>query len=136
MDTATSKIDISIKDLSLSITKDAFNQIKLIQENDYTISNQIFRLKIDGKGCNGFDYALGFSDAHPEDLQYIFKQDDSSIVFHIDPFTAFYCQKGSIDYISDVTKGMEGFHFENLNEKNHRGKFFKNESKVPTIKTI
>jgi Fe-S cluster assembly iron-binding protein IscA len=134
MEAETGMIDISASDLNITITTDAFNQIKLIQDNDYTIQDQVFRLKIDGKGCNGFDYALGFTEAHPDDLKYTFNQGDSAITFNIDPFTAYYCKLGKVDYISNVKKMVEGFHFENLNEKDHRGKFFKNESKVPTLK--
>lgn len=128
-------IDISVEELSITITPNAIEQISLIQENDYTIQDQVFRLQIDGKGCGGFDYALGFTQTHPDDLIYKVSSNDKSLTISIDPFTAFYCKSGVIDYIFDIEKKVEGFHFENLNEKDHRGKFFKNESKVPKLKT-
>ena len=60
---------------------------------------------------------------------------EKKIIFHIDPFTAYYCQSGEVDYILNIEKEVEGFHFENKNEKNHRGKFFKNEDKTPKFKS-
>jgi len=128
-------IDISIDKVTIEITENAIRQICLIRENDYTLDNQVFRLKIDGKGCQGFDYAIGFADQHVDDLVLNVQKPDHQASLHLDPFTAYYCSEGTIDYIQDFEHDTEGFHFENKNEKQYRGKFFKNESKTPKMKS-
>ena len=120
--------DFKIENIDIKITDEAAGQINLIKEHDFTVSDKIFRLKVDGKGCNGFDYALGFTEKNDDDI--IIKL-SSDIQVHLDPFTAYYAQNGEIDYIFDHENNTEGFYFENKNEKNYRGKFFKNEEKLP-----
>ena len=129
-------IDVTSEQLNIQITDQALKQIQLIKTNDYTVADMIFRLKIDGKGCSGFDYALGFTPAHPEDLIHTITSDTGNLELHIDPFSAFYCKEGMIDFILDIQNNEEGFHFENLNEKSYRGKFFKDESKAPIMKEL
>jgi iron-sulfur cluster assembly accessory protein len=124
-------IDVTIEEIKIEMTKSAFKQIELIHENDYTLSAQFFRLQIDGKGCNGFDYALGFSQKHQDDLVHTISRDGQTVSILLDPFTAFYCKTGEIDYILDLENSAEGFHFQNNSEKQYRGKFFKDESKAP-----
>ena len=53
-------------------------------------------------------------------------------VIVLDPFAAYYCKNGIIDYKRNIQTGEEGFLFINHDEKNHQGKFFKNEQKVPS----
>lgn len=118
----------------IEITNKAAEQIALIQEHDYTLSDQIFRLKIDGKGCGGFDYALGFSTPHADDIIITKTMGELTINVNIDPFTAYYCSDGKIDYLQNMETMEEGFVFFNNNEKNYKGKFFKDESKVPQLK--
>lgn len=120
------KIDISEIHLKLSATAKA--QIKLILENDHTLKDQVFRIQIDGKGCGGFDYALGFTNPEPDDLKLSIDED---LFMHIDPFTAYYCKEGVIDFIFDPVQDVEGFSYINPSEKKYRGKFFKNEAMVP-----
>lgn len=123
-----SAIKIDIKDLKLEFSSSAKSQIKLILENDQTLAGQVFRMQIDGKGCGGFDYALGFTKEEKDDLKLLITED---IFLHIDPFTAYYCREGVIDFIFDPTQDIEGFSYINPSEKKYRGKFFKNEEMVP-----
>ncbi|MBD65508.1 MAG: hypothetical protein CME62_09895 [Halobacteriovoraceae bacterium] len=118
-------------DIKINITENALAQISLIKEHDYTVADMEFRLKIDGKGCGGFDYALGFTPKEKDDIVLEKKLNEKIIHIHIDPFTAFYCQEGELDYIQDFEVDREGFQFINSNEKSYRGKFFKNETKLP-----
>ena len=122
-------IDINVEQLNIEITDLAVKQLKNIMENDYTLEGLVFRLKINGKECHGFTYAIGFTKADPDDLVYKI----SDIEIHIDPFTAYYCQEGIIEYLFDMDTDKEGFFFENRNEKNYRGKFFKKEGMNPPI---
>lgn len=127
------KIDINVDDIEIKISKTAFKQILLIKENDYTLNDEVFRLQINGKGCTGFEYALGFSDSHPEDLHYDTILEGENLTISIDPFTAFYCKSGNIEYMLDIENDIEGFHFENNNQTNYKGKFFKKESTIPPM---
>ncbi len=116
--------------LNIQLTDSAIAQIKLIKENDFTIEPEyMFRLKIGGKGCDGFTYETGFSEVLDDDIRYEFK--DLTIV--IDSFTAFYFKNGSIDFVNDVENNTDGFVIVNFDEKNHVGKFFKDETKVPKL---
>ncbi len=127
-------IDITKEEINLTITKNAIDQVNLIKNNDFTVSDQVFRLKIDGKGCSGFDYAMGFTTPNSDDLIIPLSQSNQTIEIYIDPFTAYYCKNGTIDFIFDLENNIDGFHFSNPNEKEYRGKFFKNLEKTPKLK--
>jgi hypothetical protein len=52
----------------------------------------------------------------------------------MDPFTAFYLQKSSIDYVQDFANNNEGFVVTNLNQKTFAGKFWRaDDTKVPPL---
>lgn len=124
---------MTAQDVELLITDSAVRQIQLMQENDYTLENHFFRIKIGGKGCGGFTYDTGFSIPHEDDL--IIKKFYPLINFEltilIDPFTAFYTQAFTLDYMLDVDSNEEGFIVSNAADGAHKGKFFKDESKLP-----
>lgn len=124
---------LTASDIKLFVTDSAVRQIQLMQENDYTLEGLLFRIKIGGKGCGGFTYDTGFSEEHPDDL--IINQHYSLINFDltilIDPFTAFYTQELTLDYLLDTSNNEEGFVVSNAADGEHRGKFFKDESRLP-----
>lgn len=124
---------LSPSDIQLLITDSAVRQIQLMQNNDYTLDNLLFRIKIGGKGCGGFTYDTGFSEKHPDDLvikkQYPLIKTELTIL--IDPFTAFYTQKFTLDYLLDPESNEEGFVVTNAADGQHKGKFFKDETKLP-----
>lgn len=121
------------QDIKLFITDSAIRQIHLMQENDYTLNGLCFRIKIGGKGCGGFTYDTGFSELHSDDL--IIERHISLLNYDLkilmDPFTAFYTQDATLDYLLDMTSNEEGFVVTLTFEGQHRGKFFKDESKLP-----
>jgi Fe-S cluster assembly iron-binding protein IscA len=124
---------IQVSDIKLFVTDSAIRQIHLMQTNDYTLEGLSFRIKIGGKGCGGFTYDTGFSEHHPEDL--IIEQNYPSLNYVLkilmDPFTAFYTQESTLDYLLDPQSHEEGFVVTNAKDGAHRGKFFKDESKLP-----
>ena len=124
---------LTASDIKLFVTDSAVRQIQLMQENDYTLEGLSFRIKIGGKGCEGFTYDTGFSELHPDDL--VIKEKYELIHFEltvlIDPFTAFYTQEVTLDYLLDTTNNEEGFIVNNAADGQHRGKFFKDEGKLP-----
>lgn len=124
---------ISASDVKLFVTDSAVRQIQVMQENDYTLDGLSFRIKIGGKGCEGFTYDTGFSEKHADDL--VIVQDYPLINFKLsvlmDPFTAFYTQELTLDYLLDTSNNEEGFIVNNAADGQHRGKFFKDEAKLP-----
>jgi iron-sulfur cluster insertion protein len=120
-------------DIKLFVTDSAVRQIQLMQNNDYTLEGLSFRIKIGGKGCEGFTYDAGFSEADPDDL--VIEQNYPLINFRLtllmDPFTAFYTQELTLDYLLDTASNQEGFIVQNAADGQHRGKFFKDESRLP-----
>lgn len=124
---------LTADDVKLFVTDSAVRQIQLMQNNDYTLDGLSFRIKIGGKGCEGFDYETGFSEPDPDDI--IITQKFSMINFElkilIDPFTAFYTQEVTLDYLLDPANNEEGFIIKNAAQGQHRGKFFKDETRLP-----
>jgi Fe-S cluster assembly iron-binding protein IscA len=124
---------LTASDIKLFVSDSAVRQIQLMQENDYTLEGLQFRIKIGGKGCGGFTYDTGFSERHADDL--IIELNYPLIHFNlqilIDPFTAFYTQEATLDYLLDSQSNEEGFVLTNAADGEHKGKFFKDESKLP-----
>ena len=124
---------LNASDIKLFVTDSAVRQIQLMQENDYTLSGHSFRIKIGGKGCGGFTYDTGFSELHPDDL--VIKQNfpliNFELVILIDPFTAYYTQSSTLDYLLDPESNEEGFTLTNSADGAHKGKFFKDTTKLP-----
>ncbi|MCM2349115.1 MAG: hypothetical protein NDI69_03780 [Bacteriovoracaceae bacterium] len=120
-------------DIKLFVTDSAVRQIQLMQDNDYTLEGLSFRIKIGGKGCEGFTYDTGFSELHPDDLVIIqsYPLINFELKILIDPFTAYYTQEATLDYLLDITNNEEGFILNNAADGQHRGKFFKDETKLP-----
>lgn len=107
----------------------AKSQLSLIIENDFTLAGKYFRLLISGKGCSGFDYSVGFTELHTDDFMISVDKDLEVI---LDPFTAFYLQNCSVDYVIDNETHDEGFTVTNNNQKEFSGKFWKtDDTKVP-----
>jgi len=124
---------VTAKDIKLFVTDSAVRQIQVIQENDYTLEGLSFRIKIGGKGCEGFTYETGFSEKHPGDLEIVthYPLINYHLVILMDPFTAFYTQELTLDYLLETTQNDEGFIVKNAADGQHRGKFFKDESRLP-----
>jgi iron-sulfur cluster assembly accessory protein len=116
------------REFQIDLTGSAREQIKLIQENDYTIAEKVFRLVIGGKGCDGFTYEMGFSEVLPDDIPLHF---GTEVTLYVDPFTAFYCKEGTLDFVILPDQNQEGFTFTNKNEHLYHGKFFKGDNLVP-----
>jgi Fe-S cluster assembly iron-binding protein IscA len=120
-------------DITLFVSDSAVRQIQLMQDHDYTLEGLLFRIKIGGKGCGGFTYDTGFSEHHSDDL--IIEKSFPLIKFELkilmDPFTAFYTQQATLDYLLDSQNNEEGFVLTNSADGDHKGKFFKDESKLP-----
>jgi Fe-S cluster assembly iron-binding protein IscA len=123
----------TVKDIKIFVTDSAVRQIQVIQENDYTLKGLSFRIKIGGKGCEGFTYETGFSEKHPDDLEILthYPLINFELKILMDPFTAFYTPELTLDYLLETNQNDEGFIVQNAADGQHRGKFFKDESRLP-----
>lgn len=115
------------KDFNIEISQAALKQINLIRDNDYTLEGMEFRVKIGGKGCDGFTYDTGFSQPHTDDVELLYQ--GTKVL--LDPFTAYYCKEGSLDFLLNPKTNEDGFVFVNFKEEDYHGKFFKDESMAP-----
>ncbi len=116
----------------ITFTSNAISQLKLIEENDFTLKGKYLRVLISGKGCDGFKYSIGFTDLHKDDINIVVENDDTIEVI-VDPFTAFYLGLTQVDYKQDFISGEEGFVVTNNDQKKYYGKFWrKDETLIPT----
>ena len=129
------KIDISkIKTPRLEITKKALRQIRLAVENDPYTYGKNFRIHISGKGCNGFTYECFFDQKRDTDFSIILGDGEEKILILMAPFTSYYLQEGTIDYVWDQKEDEEGFVIKNKNQKKFHGKFWRdNKALTPTL---
>lgn len=94
----------------VTVTESAATKIRqlLAEEPDGELS--VLRIAIEGGGCSGFQYALGF-DRGPQDGDNEVEQHGVRVV--IDPFSAPYLAGSEIDYV-DALMGA-GFAINNPN---------------------
>jgi iron-sulfur cluster insertion protein len=133
----SSSIDPSCVEMpKIYFTKRAYSQLKLIQDNDYTLQGKVFRILISGKGCDGFHYSAGFTLPKEDDLtvQAHVEENGPTITLHMDLFAAFYTPECSVDFIQDFTQDAEGFVIVNHIGDNFAGKFWKkDQQRIPEL---
>ena len=92
----------------LSLTESAAVKIKqlLAEESDV----EVLRIAIQGGGCSGFQYGLGFDSGVAEGDQELVLEGVRVVV---DPFSAPYLQGATIDYLNGLQES--GFKIDNPN---------------------
>src|SRR5438552_13681760 len=81
----------------LSVTEAAAVKIKQLMAEESDVG--VLRVAIQGGGCSGFQYGLGFDSAATEgDLE--FEQHGVTVV--VDPFSAPYLQGAEVDYVDSI----------------------------------
>jgi iron-sulfur cluster assembly accessory protein len=92
----------------MSVTESAASKIRqlMAEEEDVTV----LRVAIQGGGCSGFQYGLGF-DRGPQDGDVEFIAHGVSVV--VDPFSAPYLSGAEIDYVDSIESA--GFAINNPN---------------------
>src|SRR3954447_14628847 len=94
----------------IGLTERAAEKIKELQADEPDGDAGVLRVAVQGGGCSGFEYALGFDRAAQEgDLQ--LEQFGVRVV--IDPFSAPYLQGAQIDFLNGLQES--GFKIENPN---------------------
>lgn len=110
----------------------ALSQLQLMMENDFTLKGRFLRIVISGKGCDGFTYSVGFTDLADDDYEIEIGAPSSPMIILMDPFTAFYLQECSLDFVQNLDLETEGFVITNHAQEKYSGKFWKeDQSKVP-----
>src|SRR2546429_3088863 len=92
----------------VSLTPAAAVKIRALMEEDAEVS--VLRVAIEGGGCSGFQYGLGFDRGAQEGDQ-VFDCEGVSVV--VDPFSAPYLSGARVDYLETIQES--GFKIENPN---------------------
>ena len=92
----------------ISVTEAAATKIKQLMAEESDVG--VLRVAIEGGGCSGFQYGLGFDSGAAEgDLE--FEQHGVTVV--VDPFSAPYLQGSTIDFLEGLQES--GFKIDNPN---------------------
>jgi iron-sulfur cluster assembly accessory protein len=92
----------------LSVTAAAASKIKQLLADEDDVN--VLRVAIQGGGCSGFQYGLGF-DRGAADGDLEFEQHGVTVV--VDPFSAPYLQGAQVDYVDSIQQS--GFAIDNPN---------------------
>lgn len=122
---STSKVDRDkIEKPQINVEAEAAAQLLMMWKFDPTLEGKVFRFSIDGKGCDGFDYACGFDAPHEEDFQ-IEIDGAPGYFFAFDPFAARYMPFVNLSFKQDFVEETEGFVVTNLAQADFKGKFWR-----------
>jgi iron-sulfur cluster assembly protein len=94
----------------VSLTENAAAKIKELMAEEPAEEATVLRVAVQGGGCSGFQYALGFDRAAQED--------DIELSMHgvrvvVDPYSAPYLQGAQIDFLNGLQES--GFKIDNPN---------------------
>jgi len=92
----------------VSLTPAAASKIRALMAEETDVS--VLRVAIEGGGCSGFQYGLGFDRGAQEgDVEY----DCEGVTVVVDPFSAPYLRGASVDYLETIQES--GFKIDNPN---------------------
>jgi iron-sulfur cluster assembly protein len=92
----------------VSLTPRAAAKIRELMAQETDVS--VLRVAIEGGGCSGFQYGLGFDRGAQEgDLEF----DEGGVAVVVDPFSAPYLTGATVDYLETIQES--GFKIDNPN---------------------
>ena len=94
----------------VSLTPVAAEKIKSLLAEDAEGDVSVLRVAIQGGGCSGFQYGLGF-DAGPAEGDEVIEQHGVTVV--VDPFSAPYLKGATVDFLNTISES--GFKIDNPN---------------------
>ena len=94
----------------VSLTESAATKIRDLMAEEPEGEAAVLRIAVQGGGCSGFQYALGF-DRGPQDGDHELASHGVPVV--VDPFSAPYLQGAEIDYVDTIQSS--GFAINNPN---------------------
>jgi iron-sulfur cluster assembly protein len=101
---------IEREDTILTLTATAASKILELMAEEPDGDATVLRVAIQGGGCSGFQYGLGFDrDAVEGDIE----SDQHGVRVVVDPFSAPYLQGATVDFINGLQES--GFKIENPN---------------------
>jgi iron-sulfur cluster assembly protein len=92
----------------VSLTPSAAEKIRVLMAEDADVS--VLRVAIEGGGCSGFQYGLGF-DRGAQEGDHEFECEGVKVV--VDPFSAPYLTGARVDYLETIQES--GFKIDNPN---------------------
>ena len=92
----------------MTVTESAATKIKQLMSEEPDVS--VLRVAIQGGGCSGFQYGLGF-DRGPVEGDLEFEMHGVQVV--VDPFSAPYLRGATVDYLETIQES--GFKIDNPN---------------------
>ena len=95
---------------TVSLTPAAADKIKQLMTEDPSSEPTVLRVAVQGGGCSGFQYGLGF-DAGPVDDDEVAEQHGVTVV--VDPYSAPYLKGATVDYLEGLQES--GFKIDNPN---------------------
>jgi iron-sulfur cluster assembly accessory protein len=95
-------------DSIVSLTPAAAEKIRALMETETDVS--VLRVAIEGGGCSGFQYGLGF-DRGAQQGDHEFEIEGVKVV--VDPFSAPYLKGSTVDYLETIQES--GFKIDNPN---------------------
>ncbi len=97
-------------DTLLTLTPFAAEKVKELMAEDQDAGPMVLRVAIQGGGCSGFQYGLGF-DTAPAEGDHEFELEGVRVV--VDPFSVPYLQGATIDFLNGLQES--GFKIDNPN---------------------
>jgi len=97
-------------DAIVSLTETAAAKVRELMGDEPDADATVLRIAVQGGGCSGFEYALGF-DAGAQEGDH--ELDSHGITVVVDPFSAPYLRGATIDYLNGLQES--GFKIENPN---------------------
>ena len=94
----------------VSLTERAATKIKELQADEPGGDADVLRIAVQGGGCSGFEYALGF-DRGPQEGDHELEAFGVRVV--VDPFSAPYLRGAEIDFLETIQEA--GFKISNPN---------------------
>lgn len=94
----------------IDLTPRAAEKIKELQSQEPSGDADVLRVAVQGGGCSGFEYALGF-DRGAQEGDHELEMHGVRVV--VDPYSAPYLQGASIDFLDGLQES--GFKIENPN---------------------
>ncbi|MER3409000.1 MAG: hypothetical protein C4305_01220 [Thermoleophilia bacterium] len=98
------------KETLVSLTESAAVKIKQLQAQEPEGEAEVLRVAVQGGGCSGFEYALGF-DRGPQEGDHELESHGVTIV--VDPWSAPYLRGATIDFVETIQEA--GFKIDNPN---------------------
>jgi iron-sulfur cluster assembly protein len=94
----------------ITLTPDAAAKVKELMAEEPEAETLVLRVAIQGGGCSGFQYGLGF-DSGPADGDHELELEGVRVV--VDPFSAPYLRGATVDFLNGLQES--GFKIDNPN---------------------